>query len=152
MKKACIKISALVAIVVTLNSCASMNKTMREPYSRVDFTKNDFTLSEQVTGQGKCTKVLGIDFYHWFHSADMGAVSSQDAGMKLSASSIPVIGGYLSDHSTSYALYDLMSKNPGYDVIFYPQFETRVRKPIFGIGLLYKKTTVKTMARLGKLK
>ncbi len=139
-------------VVGTLNSCATVSKTMREPYSRVDFTKNDFTLSEQVTGQGKSSKVLGIDFYRWFHSSDMGAVTSQEAGGKLSVSLIPVVGGYLSDHSASYALYDLMTKNPGYDVVFYPQFETHVQKPILGIGLLYKKITVKTTARLGKLK
>jgi hypothetical protein len=45
-----------------------------------------------------------------------------------------------------------MSKNPGYDVVFYPQYEKHVRRPILGIGFIYKKTTVIAKARLGKLK
>jgi hypothetical protein len=44
-----------------------------------------------------------------------------------------------------------MSSNPGYDVVFYPQFETKVVKPFLGLGFLTKITTVKTTARLGKL-
>ena len=45
-----------------------------------------------------------------------------------------------------------MEKNPNYDVVFYPQYETTVKKPILGLGFLTKVTTVKTTARLGKLK
>lgn len=44
-----------------------------------------------------------------------------------------------------------MDNNPGYDVIFYPQYETKVVKNILGLGFLSKITTVKTTARLGKL-
>ena len=44
-----------------------------------------------------------------------------------------------------------MSQNKGYDVVFYPQYETKVQKPALGIGFITKITTVKTTARLGKL-
>jgi hypothetical protein len=44
-----------------------------------------------------------------------------------------------------------MNSNPGYDVVFYPQYETKVFKPVLGIGFLTKISTVKTTARLGKL-
>jgi len=153
MTKYAIQAAAIIAVAASVSSCTSVNKTMREPYSRVDFTKNDFTLSEQVSGQGTCTKVLGIDFYRWFHASNAGAVTGDNTGgMKISAASIPVIGGYLTDKSASYAVYDMLIKNPGYDVVFYPQFETQVRRPFLGIGFIYKKTTVKTMAKLGKLK
>jgi hypothetical protein len=57
-----------------------------------------------------------------------------------------------SDKTANYSLYELMTNNPGYDVVFYPQYETKVLKPILGIGFLTKITTVKTTARLGKLK
>ena len=45
-----------------------------------------------------------------------------------------------------------MKANPGYDVVFYPQFETVTKKPVIGIGLFTKITKVKVTARLGKLK
>jgi hypothetical protein len=45
-----------------------------------------------------------------------------------------------------------MFTNPGYDVIFYPQYETKISKPALGLGFIVKITKVKTTARLGKLK
>jgi hypothetical protein len=44
-----------------------------------------------------------------------------------------------------------MYTNPGYDVIFYPQYETIISKPLL-LGCIVKITKVKTTARLGKLK
>jgi hypothetical protein len=44
-----------------------------------------------------------------------------------------------------------MNVNPGYDVVFYPQYETKVFKPVVGIGFIVTITSVKTTARLGKL-
>jgi len=41
-----------------------------------------------------------------------------------------------------------MKKNPGYDVVLYPQFETKK----FVIPFIYSKTKVKATARLGKIK
>jgi hypothetical protein len=46
----------------------------------------------------------------------------------------------------------MMKNNPGYDVVFYPQYEAIVKRPVIGIGLIYKKITVKATARLGKMK
>lgn len=42
-----------------------------------------------------------------------------------------------------------MNANPGYDVVVYPQYETKIERPI-GLGI-FKITTVKVTARLGKL-
>ena len=44
-----------------------------------------------------------------------------------------------------------INANKGNDVILYPQYETKVVKPI-GIEFIFKTTTVKATARLGKLK
>ncbi|MCS6832046.1 MAG: hypothetical protein NZ521_00590 [Flammeovirgaceae bacterium] len=44
-----------------------------------------------------------------------------------------------------------MKNNPGYDAVFYPQYEVKVVRPV-GIGGLLKITTVKVTARLGKFK
>lgn len=122
---------------------------MREPNVRVELTKNDFTLSDQVDAEAKSVRVIGIDFSRIFMKKT-GTVEGGSAAISLA--SIPVIGNVLSDKTSNYALYELMQNNPGYDVIFYPQYETKVVKPILGIGFLTKITTVKTTARLGKLK
>jgi hypothetical protein len=45
-----------------------------------------------------------------------------------------------------------MKNNPGYDVVIYPQYDTLVVKPILGMGFIETITTVRTTARLGKLK
>jgi len=141
----------MIALVVLCTSgCVTNQKGMREPNSKVDFVKSDFKFSDQLTGQGKDTKIFGIDFYRIGHSSDMGYVKGEEG--KITLGIIPVIGNYLSDESSYYALYDLMNKNPGYDVIFYPQYEKHVNKPVLGIGFIYKTTTVKATARLGKLR
>jgi hypothetical protein len=150
MKKTCINFVPIALILLCATGCVTNQKGMREPNSRVDFVKSDFKFSDQATGEGKDTKVLGIDFYRIGHSADMGYVKTE--GNNVTWGMIPIIGNYLGDESSYYALYDLMTKNPGYDVIFYPQYEKRVHRPFLGIGFIYKKTTVKVVARLGKIK
>jgi len=150
MKKTCINFAMVAFIALCTSGCVTNERSMREPSSRVDFTKNDFNFSDQVTGEGKDTKVFGIDFFRIGHSSDMGMTQTQ--GGRFTVEAIPIIGKYLADESAYYALYDLMEKNPGYDVIFYPQYTKRVKRPILGIGFIYKKTTVKVTARLGKIK
>ena len=61
---------------------------------------------------------------------------------------IPVIGASAKGTTHSYALYNLMSKNPGYDVVFYPQYEVRKK----GFPFFYMKTTVVVTARLAKVR
>ena len=138
-----------VSVIAALSSCTTINHTMREPNTRVDLTKNDFTLSDQVSAEASTTTILGIDFARLF-TKKMGTVEGGGAAV-LSLASIPVIGGFVADKTSSYALYELMSANPGYDVVFYPRYETKVVKPVLGIGFITRITTVKTTARLAKL-
>lgn len=122
---------------------------MREPNVRVDLNKNDFILTEQLTADASTVKIFGIDFARLFIKRS-GNVDNGSASINFS--SIPVIGSLLGDPTANYALYELMHNNPGYDVVFYPQYEVKVIRPILGIGLFTKITVVKTTARLGKLK
>ncbi len=148
MKKNILKSFFLTGIVIaTLTSCTSLNHSMREPNSRVNLNKSDFTLSDQVTASATSTKILGIDFERLF----MKKTGVVEGGAAISLASVPVFGDLLSDKTSNYALYELMTSNPGYDVVFYPQYETKVSRPILGIGFIIKNTTVKTKARLGKL-
>lgn len=125
------KILLIGAILVFLSSCTSIDSTMRETNARVEFQKSDFTLSDQVTGESTVHRILLFDFERMF---------TKKKG------DINIIGKRVNGWAERYALYDLMSKNPGYDVIFYPSFEiTRTSY------LLYTVCHVKVTARLGKL-
>ncbi len=143
------KILIIAAIIVALSSCSTINHSMREPDTRVNLSKSDFSLSEQVSAEAKSVKVLGIDWARFFNKKT-AAVDGKGSSSIILAS-IPVIGNMVSDRTVNYSLYELMTGNPGYDVVFYPQYETKVLKPVLGIGFFTKITTVKTTARLGKL-
>ena len=139
----------LIAVIATFASCTTLNHSMREPNTRVNFTKSDFTLSEQVSAEDKTVKILGIDFERLFKK-ETGVVDN--GASSISLANMPVVGTVLYDKTSNYALYNLMFTNPGYDVIFYPQYETKISKPVLGLGFIVKITKVKTTARLGKLK
>jgi len=140
----------IIGLSAFVSSCTSVNKAMREPNSRVEFKKDDFTFSGQLSAEATSTKILGIDFKRLFN-VQTGTVN-QDGMMALpiNIASIPVIGNLAFDKTGNYALYELMKANQGYDVVFYPQYETTVKRPI-GLGI-YKITTVKVTAKLAKIK
>ncbi|MEO6304526.1 MAG: hypothetical protein ABIP51_15305 [Bacteroidia bacterium] len=148
MKNPLSKLVIFVAVIAAMSSCTSLNNSMREPFSRVEFNKNDFTLSNQVSAEATSTKIIGIDWSRLFLKKT-GNIQGSSTGLSLA--SIPVVGSVLVDKTASYALYELMVANTGYDVVFYPQYETKVVKPI-GLGFIYKITTVKATARLAKFK
>lgn len=118
---------------------------MREPNVGVELKKSDFTLSEQVVGEAKTLKVLGVDWKRLFKKTTGSVARDGSASFKMG--SIPVIGNFVSDQTSNYALYEIMNSNPGYDVVIYPQYEV-VKKNY----IVFSKTTAKVTARLGKLK
>jgi len=150
MKKVIIKMVTFVAVIAAFSSCTTLNQSMREPNTKVNLNKSDFSLSEQVTAEATCTKILGIDFERLF-TKKTGKVDNGATLSLISLASIPVIGNFISDRTANYSLYNLMNGNPGYDVVFYPQYVTKVSRPVLGLGLILTITNVKTTARLGKL-
>lgn len=150
MKKMRFTFLFLAAGLMFLSSCTSVHKTMREPNARVEFEKSDFEFSEQVTASATSTMILNID---WSRIFKQETAAVEGAGMiPISLASIPVVGDVVVDKTANYALYELMKANPGYDLVFYPQYTTRIEKPVLGIGFIYKTTTVTTTARLAKIK
>ncbi len=138
--------SAIICIALFVSSCTTTNLSMKSPNNYVEFEKEDFELSEQVTGEAEATFIFMIDFERLFKKKQAS----------VSAISIPIIGAYISMFDPngkvkSYALYDMMEKNPGYDVVFYPQFEVVNSSPI-GIPWIIQTSKVQTTARLAKLK
>ena len=129
-------------------SCTSINKSIKDGNASVRFTKSDFTLSDQLSAEASSTTILGIDFSRIF----MRKTGQFGNGEAISASVVPIIGNLVTDHTSSYAVHNLLDENKGYDVVFYPQYEKKIIKPILGLGFLTKITTVKVSARLAKLK
>jgi len=147
-----INIKSFVLIVITLisfSSCSSVQRSMREPATRVQLSKQDFTLSDQISAEAHSTQIFGIDWQRIFNQKT-GLIHGPSTLWNFV--SIPVIGNYISNQTANYALYELMYANPGYDVVFYPQYVTKKKRPFLGLGFIYNKTTVQTTARLGKLK
>lgn len=129
--------------VLFLASCNTYRHNMREPNSYMELYAADFDLSEPVTGEATVTRVLGIDWQHTFGTEKIGLIPS--IGTTIPVIGIEIIGG------ANYALYDMMKKHPGYDVVLYPQVESYRHAPILGTDL-YSTTTYKVTARLGKMK
>lgn len=148
MKTKILNLALIATFIFTFSSCTTYNHSMREPYTKVNLNKSDFSLSDQVSADAQTVKIIGIDWSRLF-TKKTGEVHG--GAVNISAASIPVVGNLLVDKTANYSLYELMNKNPGYDVVFYPQYETKIVKPILGIGFLTKITTVRTTARLGKI-
>lgn len=145
MKKFKLLLICAIAMVF-MASCKTYTRSMREPNAYLELYANDFELSAPVTGEATVTRIIGIDWQRTFGSTKTGETSSlPDLG-----TIIPYIGAFIPS-GANYALYDMMEKNPGYDVVIYPQVENHRHAPILGTDI-YSKTTYKVSARLGKLK
>ena len=126
-----------------------MQRTVREPNAHVEFEASDFELSPQVSSEAERTTIFGLDFFRLF-KAEHGTISRKSMpGMTMS---LPVIGGNWINPTQGYAIHSLLKENPGYDVVFYPQFETTSVCPVFGLCFIQESTKVEVKARLGKLK
>ena len=145
-------------------SCSTSNLAMRQPNNHIEFYKDDFEYSPQVTGEATSVKVFMIDWARLFNgnTGDVSGESTSEQSLNISVGAqlladpvvsvlsavIPVLGEVSKGRVSNYALYDMMKKNPGYDVVIYPQYETKR----FMIPLINSKTTVKATARLGRIK
>ncbi|HOZ29316.1 MAG TPA: hypothetical protein PLL66_00195 [Bacteroidales bacterium] len=141
MKTRTIVLSLLAIFALSFSGCNYTMKSMKTSNNYVEFQKDDFTFSEQLTGEGTQTRILGIDWAHLFKSETASIVEAN-------AFNIPVIGNLPMGGSQAFAINDLMQKNSGYDVVFYPQYETQMT----GIPMLYQKTRTVVKARLAKIK
>ena len=124
-------------------SCNTYTHSMKSPNAFVEYHAEDFDLSPAVTGEATVVRVLGIDWQRLFGKEEIGITPSVGTVIPYIGLSIP--------SGANYALYNLMQKNPGYDVVIYPQVESYRHAPILGTDI-YSKTTYKVTARLGKLK
>ena len=133
-----------------MSSCHTYRHNMREPNSYVQYHAEDFELSEQVVGEATVVRIIGIDWQHLFGTKEIAGTEANLLEPTM-GTTIPVIGQVSLPTGVNYALYNMMQKNPGYDVVIYPQVESHRYAPVIGTDI-YSKTTYKVSARLGKLK
>ena len=148
----------------TFSSCSISSRTMKTPNYHIEFYKSDFEYSPQVSAQAKSTRILMIDWNRIFEwkNGELSSDRFQNTFMDTNATAsglinpiagtvssvIPVVGDNRKGRVSSYALFNLMTENPGYDVVIYPQYEAKK----FVFPFFYSKTTVIVTARLGKIK
>ena len=142
MKKLGLLLICAIAVLF-MTSCKTYKHSMREANAYVEYHAEDFDISGQVTGEATVVRILGIDWERLFGEEKIGTTPAF-------GTVIPTLGIAIPD-GANYALYNMMQKNPGYDVVLYPQVEAYRHAPILGTDL-YSKTTYKVTARLGKLK
>lgn len=140
MKRALVLLSFAALMGIMFSSCSLHSKSMKTPAHHVEFVKGDFEYSDQLTGEAVEQRIIGIDWARLFKK-ELGEV------IEPTALNIPIIGTLIANKVNLYALYNVMQENPGYDVVFFPQFETKK----FGLWPFYQETRVKVTTRLGKI-
>jgi hypothetical protein len=138
---------------------------MQTPNYHIEFYKADFEYSPQVTAEATMVRVLGVDWsriFNWDAAKISNSNELSSPGVDITLGTnvvvdpivgvisavIPVLGDQVKGGVRSYALYNLMAENPGYDVVVYPQYE--VKK--FIVPIFYSKRTARVTARLAKIK
>lgn len=140
---------------------------MREANYQLWLHHEDLAYSPQLIGKADQTKILFLDFERLFgkkkwefgNFGDLPTdpfnpnvnVNANGAIVNSEAVINAVINGVIGVSSVSrveqMAMYDLMSKNPGYDMVMFPQFTSRRKWFIIG-----SKTEVVCKAKLASLK
>jgi hypothetical protein len=164
MRKRNFSFFGFIVLIVFLSSCSVSNHSMKTPNYHIEFYKSDFEYSKQVTAEATSVRVFGIDWNRLF-KWETGQVNSdrfnqQTQNITISgnivtetvagafSTVVPVLGDHGKGKVSSYALFNLMKENPGYDVVIYPQYESKK----FIVPIFYSKRIVKVTARLGKIK
>ena len=168
MKK---KLLVLIVAVASLSSCQVNRRSMRESNYQIWLNKSDISYTDHVVGEANQTKVFGIDFERLFsRKFELGGINNLPAdpvggglGSGTVSSSSSIVNGVMNTNIVSafsnvvglggnisrveqFAIHDLIVKNPGYDLVMFPQFE--VRRKWFIIG---SKTSVSVKARMAKI-
>ena len=155
----------LLLIPIVFSGCSIIDRTMQTPNYHIEYYKADFEYSQQVNAEATVVRVFCVDWsrlFKWNSATISNSTEGSSAGTGISIGAsipidpivgilstvIPVFGDKAKGTANTYALYSLMAENPGYDVVIYPQYETKK----FIIPFIYSKRTAKVTARLAKIK
>lgn len=140
MKRSILLIFGVTAMLLLCSSCVSTHMSITGSTPQLNIELKDLEVTEPVEATAVSVKLFGVDWGR--------LLSRNEADVRGS-----VYTSLLSlDRTENYAVYDLLKKNKGYDIVLYPQFYKVTRKPFLGLGLIYKVTEVKVSARMAKLR
>jgi hypothetical protein len=137
MKKTIFKMTLVFTMALFVMGCSSMNRTIKESSINVDFNRNDFEFSDQLSATGVQVKIFGVDWKRLFHKENGGFSKASVMGNQVKLST-----------ADSYAISELLKTYPGYDVVFYPYFERKHKRFL----IFFSKDEVLVKARLAKIK
>lgn len=138
--------TAFFSILLFLSSCSTSYQGIRKETTYIQFDKDDYEISSQLSGEATEIRLFGIDFARLFKKTS----GNFDANGYAAIVNVPIVStlAYSPKRAQQYALYNLLKYQSGYDVVIYPRFETKSS----GIPFIYRVTTAKVTARLGRLK
>jgi len=140
----------LITIFILISGCTMVSHSIVTP----EIQLKDLEISDEVWGQAKSVKILGIDFDRMFKR------KIETATIGMASTSIPIITskfdpvtatqstGLTIVNTENLALQDLLNKNKEYDVLIAPKFS----KTIEGFWPIYWTETVMVKAHIGKIK
>jgi len=140
----------LITIFILMSGCTMISHSIVTP----EIQLKDLDISDEVWGQAKSVKILGIDFDRMFKR------KIETATIGMASTSIPIITskfdpvtatqstGLTIVNTENLALQDLLNKNKEYDVLIAPKFS----KTIEGFWPIYWTETVMVKAHIGKIK
>lgn len=131
----------LVLVFALLSGCATSTMTRKGATPVLEFNKEDFEISNHVTGEATVEKILMVDWARLFNKK-YGMIEIPTYAV------FSIIGQQATFYPQLYAIYNILQENPGYDVVLYPQYETTKS----GFPVFYSVTKVKVTTKLAKLK
>ena len=140
----------IIVTVFLMSSCTMVSHSIVTP----EINLSDLDISDEVWGQAKSVKILGLDYNRMFKrkietaTIGMGTTGIPIITSKFNPKTSGQSAGLTIIDTENLALQDLLNKNKEYDILIAPKFS----KTIEGFWPLYWTETVMVKARIGKIK
>ena len=140
----------IIVTVFLMSSCTMVSHSIVTP----EINLSDLDISDEVWGQAKSVKILGLDYNRMFKrkietaTIGMGTVGIPIISSKFDPETSSQSAGLTIIDTENLALQDLLNKNKEYDILIAPKFS----KTIEGFWPFYWTETVMVKARIGKIK
>lgn len=135
------RILLVLTISFIISNCTNVTHSISTPTIYL----KDLDITDEVWGQAKSVKILGIDYNRVIKRKVEGATIGGSANGMNVITQTPSLSMY---NTESLALQNLLKKNTEYDVIISPKYS----KTIDGFWPIYWTETVMVKARIGKIK
>ena len=139
-----------IVTVFLMSSCTMVSHSIVTP----EINLSDLDISDEVWGQAKSVKILGLDYNRMFKrkietaTIGMGTTGIPIITSKFNPETSTQSAGLTIIDTENLALQDLLNKNKEYDILIAPKFS----KTIEGFWPFYWTETVMVKARIGKIK